>query len=235
MKQNRNIVRLNESQLKKLIAESVKRVLSEKKLENSFKSKEDMTRYRDMYSPYSDTHIIDTDGEYYDSETDGGGKWGSGPYMNYVSHDFADGYDYCGDDDYNEYASDYNDRLYKRLATKGGQMSYDWDEQQRKNERDLDYSKLDAEFGRKYRDLDKYYSPKEMEYADRDKHLWVHDGTSTPFFSADDNYEKGRAEKEIKKDELDNWRRLNYKYRHFNESRLHKIVSESIDRILKNK
>ena len=235
MKQNINVVRLTESQLKQIVAESVMRILKEKKLEKSFKSKEDMTRYRDMYSPDSTTHIIDTDGSYYDSETDGGGEWGNGPFMPYRHHDFADGYDYCGDDDYNEYASDYNDRLSKRLATKGGQMSHDWDEQQRKNERDLDYSKFEAEYGRKYRDLDKHYSPREMEYADREKKAWVHDGLPRPFFNADDSYEKSQAYKEIQKDRSDDFKRMRNKYRYFNESRLHKIVSESIDRILKNK
>lgn len=231
----KNIVRLTESQFNRLIAESVKKALHEKKLENSFKSKEDMTRYRDMYSPDSTTHIIDTDGEYYDSETDGGGKWGNGPFMPYTHHEFADGYDYCGDDDYNDYAYNYNNRLYKRLATKGGQMSHDWEQQQRKNEIDLDYSKLDAEFGRKYRDLDKYYSPKELEYADREKKAWVHDGLTRPFFNADDNYEKRQTKKEINKDEWDNRRRMGNKYRYFNESKLNRIVSESIDKILKNK
>lgn len=108
---SKRTVKLTESELKRVITESVKKILREsddkKKLQNSFKSKEDMTQYRDLYDPRGEDE---------------------GPYMRYHSTTFDDmDYDYCGDDMYNDEASDYNARLKKRLATKGGQMSYDWD------------------------------------------------------------------------------------------------------------
>ena len=104
-------VRLTESELKRIINESVKKILRESsgkpKFQDSFKSKEDMTQYRDLYDPRGEDE---------------------GPYMRYHSTTFDDmDYDYCGDDMYNDEASDYNGSLKKRLATKGGQMSYDWD------------------------------------------------------------------------------------------------------------
>lgn len=128
--------RLTEGRLRAMIQESVKKALNEskgkKKLQNSFKSKEDMTKYRDMYEPNSNRSIYDTDGSYYDGDETQYGELGSGPYMDYNYHDFADGYDYCGDDDYNDYAHEYNHNLKHRLATKGGQMSYDWEQMQNK-------------------------------------------------------------------------------------------------------
>jgi hypothetical protein len=113
MKTNKKVVRLSESKLRNIITESIKKVLSEsngkKKLENSFKSKEDMTRYRDMYT---------SDDAYDESNS---------PYLAHSYRNFDNGYDYCGDDEYNDYVSDYNRNFSKRLATKGGQMSFDWE------------------------------------------------------------------------------------------------------------
>lgn len=137
-------IRLTESDLHRIVKESVNRILTEAnksgKLKNSFKSKEDMTKYRDMYSPSTHTSIYDTDNTFYDSEDSGEGAWGSGPYMPYKETRFGDGYDYCGDDDYNDYASDYNQALRKKLTTKGGQMSDDW-ESQLPNKRALEHQK----------------------------------------------------------------------------------------------
>lgn len=204
MKQNKNVTRINEGQLRRMIAESVKRVLNEKKLENSFKSKEDMTRYRDMYAPYNDTNIIDTDDSIYDTKTDGGGEWGSGPYMNYRSNDFGSGYDYTGDERYNEYAYDYNDRLRKRLATKGGQMSYDWDKERKRDENDFENAEIKMGRLAKKRDSDKNWRPGQLRTAEKLKKDWLNG-------DIDDDT-------------------LGY---YFNESRLRKIVSESIDMVLR--
>ena len=129
----RKIVRLTESDLHRIVEESVNRLLKEsagkKKLQNSFKSKEDMTKYRDMYQPGSTRSYVDYSGDVYDTEGFDyeDGDWGSGPYMDYSYHVFDDGYDYCGDDEYNSQVGNYNNKLSKRLATKGGQMSYDWE------------------------------------------------------------------------------------------------------------
>ena len=104
-----NRIKLTESQLHQVIKESVKKILKESnpiKLQKSFKSKEDMTDYRDMYSPNSEN---------------------SGPFEPYSNTVCDDGYDYCGDDIGNEDKFEYNHGLSKRLATKGGQMSYDWE------------------------------------------------------------------------------------------------------------
>ena len=95
-------IKLTESQLRKVIKESVIKLLIESnpiKLQNSFKSKEDMTNYRDNYSPNSENN---------------------GPFIPYRHTVCDDGYDYCGDDINNEDARDYNNILAKRLATKGG-------------------------------------------------------------------------------------------------------------------
>lgn len=103
--------KLTESKLRKIIKESIIQVLKESnptKLTQSFKSKEDMTDYRDMYDPESESEEI-------------------GPYMPYRHTVCDDGYDYCGDDIHNDYADVYNRSLKKKLATKGGQMSDDWD------------------------------------------------------------------------------------------------------------
>lgn len=124
-------VRLTEGRLRGLVRRAVTSVLRESKgkdkLSKSFKSKEDATMYRDMYAPDEYERIYDTDGDLYDTNHSDEGSWGSGPYKDYHYTTFADDYDYCGDDDYNDYASDYNHALKHRLSTKGGQMSYDWE------------------------------------------------------------------------------------------------------------
>ena len=221
MKTNKNVVRLNESQLRQMIAESVKRVLSEKKLENSFKSKEDMTRYRDMYEPSIRAATLDDEGRYdpFGIETIERGAWGSGPYKNHIAT-----YDGEGDEEYNEYVDNYNDKLSKRLATKGGQMSYDWDEQQRKNQEDIEQAKVNMNRMARERDFDKYWSPKELEGGRIDKLAWtskMDPESVSHYFDYRDKY--------IKSDSADYRKKLQY------ESRIRKIVSESIDRVLKNK
>ena len=143
-----------------------------KKLEKSFKSKEDMTQYRDQYAPNASDMTIDTDGDIYDTEYSDNGLLGSGPYMDYRHHTFADGYDYCGDDDYNDYAGEYNDALYKRLATKGGQMSYDWEHgsPEARNEKEIQrqHDKLEADADERFlHDLDF------EEFNDYMRNRWV--------------------------------------------------------------
>lgn len=104
-------MKINETQLRKIIKESIVQVLKESnptKLTQSFKSKEDMTDYRDMYDPKSEDYEE------------------NGPYMPYSYTVCDDGYDYCGDDIYNDMADEHNRSLKKKLATKGGQMSDDW-------------------------------------------------------------------------------------------------------------
>lgn len=138
----RKIIRLTESQLNRVIKESVKRVLREskgkQKLQNSFKSKEDMTQYRDIYAPGRMTTYVDYNGSPYDYDyNDGPGSWGAGPYQSPSYHMFDDGYDYCGDDEKNMEIDRYNHALYNRLATKGGQMSYDWDDMKRQHEDEI--------------------------------------------------------------------------------------------------
>ena len=126
----KKVVRINESELRHMIMESIKRVLNESKphkLQNSFKSKEDMTQIRDKYAPEKHTSIYDTDNTYYDGDVKSKGEWGSGPYADYKETCFGDGYDYCGDDDHNDMAGEYNSALHKKLATKGGQMADDWE------------------------------------------------------------------------------------------------------------
>ena len=52
-------MKINETQLRKIIKESIVQVLKESnptKLTQSFKSKEDMTDYRDMYDPESEEY-----------------------------------------------------------------------------------------------------------------------------------------------------------------------------------
>ena len=98
-------VRLTENELKSIVR---KIILESNKLTNSFKSKEDATEYRDMYSPD-------------DPDKD------SGPFHPYSHTTMDDGYDYCGDDMYNDDAREANRGLSHRLSTKGGQMSYDMD------------------------------------------------------------------------------------------------------------
>jgi hypothetical protein len=142
-------IRLTESDLRRIIEnallDTARGRINEKKgkkLQNSFKSKEDMTRYRDMYAPGDDETVIDTDNTVYDRNHAEKGSWGSGPFKDYRHHTFADGYDYCGDDDYNEFASDYNRGMSHRLSTKGGQMSYDWEtmhpDRSRQTQREID-------------------------------------------------------------------------------------------------
>ena len=217
MKQNRNIVRLNERQLRQMIAESVKRVLSEKKLENSFKSKEDMTRYRDMYEPSIRTATLDDEGRYdpFGIETIERGAWGRGPYKNHIGT-----YDGEGDEEYNEYVDKYNDKLRKRLATKGGQMSYDWDEQQRKNQEDIEQAKVNMNRKERVRDFDKYWSPKDISNADLSKTMWT---LRFPTERLKDRYDFEKWDSNREREKL------------YFESKLRKIVSESIDRVLKNK
>lgn len=115
---------MTEGRLRRIVAEAAMRVIRE----SGFDSDEDMTMYRDMYAPGTDDTVIDTDNVPYEHRyTDEPGAWGSGPFLNHRTHTFADGYDYCGDDDYNEMVDDYNDELADRLSTKGGQMNYDWE------------------------------------------------------------------------------------------------------------
>jgi hypothetical protein len=115
---------MTEGRLRRIVAEAAMRVIRE----SGFDSDEDMTMYRDMYAPGTEDTVVDTDNEPYEHRyTDEPGAWGSGPFLDHRTHTFADGYDYCGDDDYNEMVDDYNDELADELSTKGGQMNYDWE------------------------------------------------------------------------------------------------------------
>ena len=239
MKQNRNIVRLNESQLRQMIAESVKRVLSEKKLENSFDSEEDMTMYRDMYAPENVRLWTDAEGTVHDwtsaeriahgASTDGGGKWGSGPYRPYIHHDYAEEFisKYINDDhadmyrsgrdneEENEHNAKYNDDLRKRLATKGGQMSYDWDEEQKMNQWDDNARRGLLNLVKQKRDQDRR---DELINGRFMMNKWLNGEINDDDLK---NSHKGVGSKR--------------KYHSIrNESRIHQIVSESIDRVLKN-
>lgn len=188
-------LRLNENQFKSLITrivnESVNTIIKESKgkdkLQNSFKSKEDMTALRDKYSPYSQNSIIDTDNTVYDTDVEGGGEWGSGPYASYRNHTFADGYDYCGDDLYNDAASDYNSGLEKKLATKGGQMSDDWE---RFGPKEYPAKQKERDFDRAYRDRGfKDWDDHTLEKGKKHMRGWVKNGHTNP------EYEKfGMAE-----------------------------------------
>lgn len=186
---------ITESQLRAIVAESVKRVLFESKgkdkLKNSFKSKEDMTQYRDLYEPNASNAIIDTDNSLYDTEYTDNGTLGSGPYMNYRHHTFADDYDYCGDDDYNDYASDYNHALRKRLATKGGQMSYDWD---------TEFNKEKEGIERQHRDLERHADNRFA--ADIANEKLLHQNAARRYVNGEDPAEIGRPLKHD--DDLDN-------------------------------
>ena len=177
IKYEKNKIRLTESVLRKIVRESVERMLKEskgkQKLQNSFKSKEDMTQYRDMYAPGSETTYVDDYGSTYDDDYDYGyGDWGSGPYKCSHYHEFDDDYDYCGDDDYNAEVSRYNDALYKRLATKGGQMSYDWDDMKHEYEEDIENQKRNLNNLKKV--YDQIYQGK-GKYNDIDywKNIWL--------------------------------------------------------------
>ena len=130
-----NVTKINESQLRNIIKESIIQVLKESKptkLTQSFKSKEDMTDYRDMYDPESEDYEE------------------NGPYMPYSYTVCDDGYDYCGDDIYNDMADEHNRSLKKKLATKGGQMSDDWsrfapkeyDKKRKDNELEMGFEKI---------------------------------------------------------------------------------------------
>ena len=123
MKESKQIIRLTESDLHRVIEESVKQVIYE-----SFDSNEDMTQYRDLYKPGKRHFNVDVDGSMSYGGLENDGELGNGPFVNQVEYDFEDGYDYSGTDMYNDEASEYNDELYNRLATKGGQMSHDWEE-----------------------------------------------------------------------------------------------------------
>lgn len=115
---------MTEGRLRRIVAEATMRVIRE----SGFDSDEDMTMYRDMYAPGTDDTVVDTDNVPYEHRyTDEPGAWGSGPFLNRRTHTFVDGYDYCGDDDYNDMVGEYNDELADELATKGGQMNYDWE------------------------------------------------------------------------------------------------------------
>lgn len=117
---------MTEGRLRRIVAEAAMRVIRE----SGFDSDEDMTMYRDMYAPGTEDTVVDTDNVPYEHRcTDEPGAWGNGPFLNRRTHTFADGYDYCGDDDYNEMVDDYNDELADELSTKGGQMNYDWERQ----------------------------------------------------------------------------------------------------------
>ena len=90
---------MTEGRLRRIVAEAAMRVIRE----SGFDSDEDMTMYRDMYAPGTEDTVVDTDNEPYEHRyTDEPGAWGSGPFLDHRTHTFADGYDYCGDDDYNE-------------------------------------------------------------------------------------------------------------------------------------
>ena len=115
---------MTEGRLRRIVAEATMRVIRE----SGFDSDEDMTMYRDMYAPGTDDTVVDTDNVPYEHRlTAEPGAWGNGPFLNRRTHTFVDGYDYCGDDDYNEMVGEYNDELADELATKGGQMNYDWE------------------------------------------------------------------------------------------------------------
>lgn len=115
---------MTEGRLRRIVAEAAMRVIRE----SGFDSDEDMTMYRDMYAPGTEDTVVDTDNVPYEHRcTDEPGAWGNGPFLNRRTHTFADGYDYCGDDFYNDMVDDYNDELADELSTKGGQMNYDWE------------------------------------------------------------------------------------------------------------
>lgn len=131
---------ISEAQLRTIVKECVKKVLKEYKTNSTFKSKEDATYWRDLYQP------DDPYGE-------------DGPYLSHSRTVFDDGdYDYCGDDMHNEYVDDYNRRLKKQLATKGGQMSYDYAGRSREaaTKRDIDrqHAALDRWFDQRKKNND---------------------------------------------------------------------------------
>lgn len=149
-------IRLTESDLQNIIKETLNHVLKESnnRLSKSFKSKEDMTQYRDLYSPNDD----------------------EGPYLNNRYTACDDGYDYCGDDDYNEYVNNYNRGLKHRLSTKGGQMSYDW-EQEFPSDSQLSYrdrkNQMEKDILRKNRKDSTEWSNYDLKLGKRDMERWL--------------------------------------------------------------
>lgn len=140
-KLNKNMKKtITESQLRQIVKESIRKVLREAKKDKIFKSKEDATYWSDLHDPdkrrWDDENFGDTD-----------------PFKDYVYHCFADGYDYCGDDYNNELAGEYNRRLRKRLATKGGQMSFDYENHNAQNR---------ARLANQHRDLERDYEAKRI-------------------------------------------------------------------------
>jgi hypothetical protein len=136
--------------LRGIISESVKQVLGQiqektNKFPLTWKSKEDMTRYRDTLYPHNwdaapgrvyvddKGHVCYYDGDYnepsysYPNKGHIQGDLTDEPFTPIEYHCFDDGYDYCGDDDYNQAMADRNYSNRHQLATKGGQMAYDWD------------------------------------------------------------------------------------------------------------
>lgn len=112
----KQLIKLTESDLHKIVENSVKKVLREAKFPKhpqSFNSKEDMTQYRDMYAPSNIYAHGSTEDEVYNA------PWGNGPYVPYDNR----AYGAAEDGIY-----DFNQGMKHKLATKGGQMSQDWDD-----------------------------------------------------------------------------------------------------------
>lgn len=115
-------IRLTESDLHRVIKESVKRILSEDA--DYVHRGEDATEYLDQYVPHR-YQKKDTRGMFlnYDDPSDyaDGENWvGSHDY--YAVHDMTD--------EFNKGVDDINQRMYDRLSTKGGQMDYDWEKRE---------------------------------------------------------------------------------------------------------
>lgn len=197
----KNKIRLTESVLRKIVRESVERMLKEskgkQKLQNSFKSKEDMTQYRDMYAPDTITTNVDYYGRTYHNEYEhGNGDWGTGPYKNYHHHKLINGgYNCYGGDEYNAEASRYNNALDKRLATKGGQMSYDWDNMKRKHEEDIRVQKNALNSLKRRHDFI-YQGGDGMDYL-RDEWFKYYPDYTDEFWNEVTGNPKERAEKAI--------------------------------------
>ena len=125
-----------------------------------------MTQYRDLYSPNDD----------------------EGPYLNNRYTTCDDGYDYCGDDDYNEYVDNYNRGLKHRLSTKGGQMSYDW-EQEFPSDFQLSYrdrkNQMEKDTQINKRKLEKEWTPNELKRGNKDMKRWINGTYDTDDLSFD--------------------------------------------------
>jgi len=142
-------VRLTEGQLHRIIRNAVNEAI---KGGNGFSSYEDMSDYRDnawdKFSPDDDKR---------------------GPYWD-QSHNV----DNINDFRKQLYNADMNRFIDTQYASKGSQMNYDWDEQQRKNRRDFskarDKANFDYDSGLYFNDDDKWYPGEDYSkiYAEHD-------------------------------------------------------------------